>query len=56
MSSSHAELKAQGHQYLEVVYITIEGAGGRTRCYSHELAAWLAARLGTMIVRLEVIT
>jgi hypothetical protein len=41
--------------YYEVRYVTIEGAGGQTRRWAHELADWLRANPGTLIVGLRVI-
>lgn len=39
--------------YYQVTYVTIEGAGGQTRVWAHELSDWLQARPGTMIVGLR---
>lgn len=44
-----------GLQYLEVRYVTIEGAGGSSRVWSYELVAWLQGRPGTLIVGLRAI-
>ena len=49
------EREAYGHRYLEIRYVTIEGAGGSTRRWSFELVGWLQANDGALIVGLREI-
>lgn len=50
---SSFELERMGHRYLQVTYVTTQGAGGQTRLWSFELVSWLAANPGTLIVALR---